>query len=136
MRENNELEKDFSYLFDDVLLNLKNILNSNTAVGSPIKIGDNKFVIPVSKINVGCLTGGARISNKIKKNIKEMPFSGGNGTGFSIIPVGLLTIVNDNISYIQCSQETSLNQDIINVISKSMNKILDKEKSEKVWLLI
>ena len=121
-------ENDIADVIDNTFLNLKNILNSNIAVGAPMNVGDNGYVIPISKINVGCFTGGAKVNSKCKNKYNDIPFSGGNGTGFSINPVGLVCVINGNVSYISCNQETSLNQDIINVISKSLSKVLDKDK--------
>lgn len=123
-------EKNLNSIVENTLLNLKNVLNSNISTGEVIKIGDDGFVIPFLKLSVGCLTGGAQVNIKNKNKNNEIPFSGGNGTGFNITPIGMLCVLDKNIQYINCNQETSINQDIINLVSKSLSKILEKKEGE------
>lgn len=119
-------------VINSTLLNIKEILDVNASVGKPIKVGDNSFVIPVTKINVGCLSGGAKVNKVDKKKVNEIPFSGGSGTGFSIIPIGFICILNNSIKYVNCNQETSIVEDMVNVINKSFSKIvLKEEKNDK-----
>lgn len=131
MENNSESEKNLNSIVENTLLSLKKVLNSNISTGEVIKIGNNGFVIPFLKLSVGCLTGGAQfnINNKNKKN--EVPFSGGNGTGFNITPIGMLCVIDGKTEYVNCNQETSLNQDIVNVVSKSLAKILNS--NDEVW---
>ena len=61
------------------LENIKNLVDSDTIIGTPIETKAGTTLIPISKISVGLATGGVDATN-------EKPvFGGGGGTGLSII---------------------------------------------------
>ena len=128
---------DISGVVESTLSSLKNILVTNLSVGDPIRFKDDYYIVPISKINVGCLTGGAKINEKTKNkkviSLNNPPLSGGSGTGFSITPVGFICFCNGDFKYINCNDETTLGEDIVNVFSKSLNKIMEayNEKEDK-----
>ena len=126
---------EVSDVIESTLSSLKNILVTNLSVGDPIRFKDDYFAVPISKINVGCLTGGAKIKEKekIKKmdNVCIPALSGGSGTGFSIIPVGFICFCNGEFKYFKCNEETTLGEDLVNVFSKSLNKIIEADESKE-----
>lgn len=81
--------------FDEVLKqtieSLKKSAECSEIVGKPIVNGDGTIVLPVSKISVGFVAGGADYEDT--KNVKSPTgVSGGgvSGGGVSVTPVGFL----------------------------------------------
>ncbi len=109
-QENNKISQTMNAL----LKNLSEIVDVNTVVGSPIKTQDGDYVVPVSKVTVGVLTGGGEYGKiSIFKSGEDLPFSAGNGAIISIKPCGFL--VKEQNKY-----------KIINVATNSYEKILEK----------
>ncbi len=76
--------------FDEVLKqtieSLKKSAEFNEIVGKPIVNGDGTIILPVSKISVGFVAGGADFEND--KKVKSP--TGVSGGGVSVTPIGFL----------------------------------------------
>lgn len=116
-------------LIDNTFEKLKNILDANTTVGSVIKLCDKIYVLPISKISVGLISGG---NDNLAKKGNGM--TAGSTTGFNITPVGFVVINESVIDYINVSQiESSTNKIfdmIIGLSEKLMNNYGDKNEDE------
>ncbi len=79
------------------LENIKNIVDANTVIGSPISLDNGTTIVPISKVSVGFASGGVDYSGKQNGNNpqKLQNFGGGGGTGISVSPVGFLVIGKD-----------------------------------------
>ena len=87
---NNKLNE----LVDTALDNLRGLVNADTVIGAPISTDSGTTVIPVSKISVGIAGGGNDYSQKAEQNGK-VNFSGGGGTGLTMIPLAFLVVRPD-----------------------------------------
>ena len=97
-----------------VIKNLSQIVDVNTVVGTPIKDVDGEYIIPVSKVTVGVLTGGGEYGKlSIFKKGEDLPFSAGNGAIVSIKPCAFLVKEQDKYK-------------LINVALNSYEKLVDK----------
>ncbi len=65
---------------------IKEMVDSNTVVGTQITMPDGTVVLPVSKITYGFASGGSDIGSKHQKEL----FGGGSGAGVSVTPVAFL----------------------------------------------
>ena len=74
---------------------LKDMVDVNTVVGTPITTPDGVTVIPVSKISVGFASGGSDFAPKSLPANKANCFGGGTGAGISVVPVSFLIIHGD-----------------------------------------
>lgn len=70
--------------------NIKSTFDANTVIGEPITTANGTVVIPVSKLNIGFVSGGVDYSGKTPT--PKGNFGGGGGTGVSITPVAFLII--------------------------------------------
>ena len=80
-------ENKISEFMDVTMSKIKQLVDANTVVGSPITTPDGITVIPVSRVSFGFGTGGSD-----GKGGKGPAFVGGNGGGVKIMPVGFLII--------------------------------------------
>ncbi len=87
---NNKLNE----LVDTALDNLRGLVDANTVIGTPIVTASGTTVIPVSKISVGIAGGGNDYTQKAEQNGK-INFSGGGGTGLTMIPLAFLVVSPD-----------------------------------------
>jgi uncharacterized spore protein YtfJ len=114
---------DNSKQIDDIINStfnqLKNIVDANTVIGKTIKINEDIFIIPVSRISVGLVSGGGSIT---KKNNTTM----GTSTGFNIVPIGFVSINNSVLSFMSVNTENNT-KDLIDNLFKLSENILSKE---------
>ena len=96
-------------LVDNAFLKLKDIIDANTIIGKTIKLGENMAIIPISKVSVGLVAGGGEMPVK-RKNLSSI----GSTTGFTLTPIGFLTISDLNINYIPT-----------NIVDTSANKLIE-----------
>lgn len=114
---------DNSKQIDDIINStfnqLKNIVDANTVIGKTIKINEDIFIIPVSRVSVGLVSGGGSIT---KKNNTTM----GTSTGFNIVPIGFVSINNSVLSFMSVNTENNT-KDLIDNLFKLSENILSKE---------
>lgn len=79
---------------------LKDMVDVNTVVGTPITTPDGVTVIPISKVSVGFASGGSDFAPKHLAADKANCFGGGTGAGVNITPVSFLIIKGDNVRII------------------------------------
>ena len=83
---------NISSLMETTMGRIREMVDVNTVVGSPITTPDGITVIPVSRISYAFATGGSDF------RIKEKPgFGGGNGAGVKIEPIGFLIVKDGNV---------------------------------------
>ena len=83
---------NISSLMETTMGKIREMVDVNTVVGSPITTPDGITVIPVSRISYAFATGGSDF------RIKEKPgFGGGNGAGVRIEPIGFLIVKDGNV---------------------------------------
>ncbi len=76
------------------LSQVKNIIDADTVIGSPINTASGTTIIPISKVAIGYATGGVDFNDK-SEHAKPQNFGAGGGTGISIQPVGFLCVSPD-----------------------------------------
>lgn len=83
---------------------IKQVVDANTIIGTPINTPQGTTIIPVSKVMVGFASGGLDYLGKNMKKVadsaeKPAPlqtnFGGGGGTGVTVQPVGFLIVSPD-----------------------------------------
>ncbi len=68
---------------------IRQLADTNTIIGAPIQTPDGITVIPVSRVSIGFANGGATGS-------KGVAFTGGNGGGVKVEPIGFFVIKDGN----------------------------------------
>ena len=111
-------------IIDNTFNQLKNIIDANTVVGSTIKISDSLCVIPISKVSVGLISGGGEEPKK--KNPKSV-VGAGSSTGFTISPIGFITISNGLINFLSAvtveNSSSKLIESMLNMSEKFISKM-------------
>ena len=81
---------ELSDIIKSSLEGIKELNDVNSIIGDTINTPSGVSIIPVSKITVGFIGGGADYGQK--KLTSSQNFGGGSGTGISITPMAFLTI--------------------------------------------
>ena len=88
---------------------IKEIVDVNTIIGTPIVVGAESMVLPISKVSLGFLSGGGEYSPdaKIRQSGRQLdaqsaqeerrPFAGAAAAGMSLTPVGFLSVTPDSV---------------------------------------
>ena len=92
--QKNTPNNNLNELVNTALDNLRGLVDTNTVIGTPIVTASGTTVIPVSKISVGIAGGGNDYSQKAETSGK-VNFSGGGGTGLTMIPLAFLVVGPD-----------------------------------------
>lgn len=96
-------ENKISGIIETSLEKIREVVDANTIIGTPINTPGGTTVIPVSKVMVGFASGGVDYLGKnakkseaeVRHNGTSTNFGGGGGTGVTVQPVGFLVISAD-----------------------------------------
>jgi uncharacterized spore protein YtfJ len=116
-------------LIDATFLRLKDIIDANTIIGNTIQLSDQTYIIPISSVSVGLISGGGELPGK--KNAKSL--NGVATTGFNITPIGFVTINNGMINYIMSNNENSQANKALETVLGLLEKFLLKSEKDNVY---
>lgn len=107
------------------------MVDTSKIVGTPIDLGNNRFIIPISKVSFGFGAGGSEFTNASPDKRKtffnsevseeKFPFGGGSGGGISINPSSFILVNNDEIKIVNSEGANSLVERILEVIKESIS---------------
>ena len=112
---------------DDIIENtfehIKDIVDANTVVGKIIELGKNMYLIPVSKISVGLISGGGSMPKGKEQNV-----SAGSGTGFNIVPIGFVAVSNLEFKFISVNSTQDMSKNILDLMFKLYENSVSNKK--------
>ena len=108
---------------------IRELVDANTVVGTPIALGDGLTIIPVSKVSYGFASGGSDLPTKTTGDL----FGGGAGAGINIIPVAFLTVKDGEINLLPVVAKPDTVDRLVSLVPDAVNKVSDlfKKKDEK-----
>jgi len=116
---------------------IRELVDVNTIVGTPITTPDGTTIIPVSKVAFGFGSGGSSFGGSKKPEsdtTSAVNFGGGAGAGVTISPIGFLIVANGDVKMISVSAPPSNSVDrIVEKVPDVLDKVqafLDKKKGE------
>lgn len=124
-------EQSASGILGTTIDKIKNLVDTSTVIGEPMKVSEKITVIPISKVTYGFASGGSDFPSK---NNAEL-FGGAGGAGITVTPVAFL-VVNDDIVTIK-TISTSDNQiekvvsavpEVVNTVTSLVNKFSKKDE--------
>ena len=85
------MSKTLPNMLDNTIAKIREMVDVNSVIGTPITTPDGVTIIPVSKVSVGFGGGGSDFVNK-NANHQENPFGGGAGGGVKVTPICFLIV--------------------------------------------
>lgn len=106
---------------------IREMVDSSTIVGDPIKVDEATTIIPVSRVTFGFASGGSDLG---ANSSKEM-FGGGSGAGVSVTPVAFLVISGGSVRPVQIIEHVSAVDNVIACLPELVDKITALIKKDK-----
>ncbi len=125
-------------IMSSALHNIKEMIDVNTIVGTPVTAQDGTVIIPVSRVAFGFGAGGSEFGGSVvKEDGLKSNFGGGSGAGVSINPVAFLVVSNGNVRLLTLSSSSTSVDKVIDMVPEIITKFKDtfakkETKSEKV----
>ncbi len=127
-------------LMATAMQSIKEMVDVNTIVGSPVETADGTVIIPISKVSFGFAAGGSEFHtpDKVKAPDNSNLFGGGSGAGVSIQPVAFMIVGKNQIKLMPVNQDNPIDKlvdyipDAVEKISSAItSKKANKEQSEE-----
>lgn len=105
---------------------IRQMVDANTVVGSPIALPDGTTIIPVSKVSYGFASGGSDLPTK---NPQEL-FGGGAGAGINITPVAFLIIKNGETNLLPVVSKPDTADRLVSMVPDLVDMFTSKKKKD------
>ena len=117
------MSKTLPNMLENTIGKIREMVDANTVVGSPITTADGVTIIPISKISIGFGGGG---SDFVSKNVnkQENPFGGGAGAGVKVTPVAFLIVKDGSVRMLPVAEPASTTADrVVEMVPDVLDKI-------------
>ena len=108
---------------------IRQMADSNTIIGKPIKTDDGTTILPVSRISFGFASAGTDFDGKNAAN-KDL-FGGGSGAGVNIQPVAFLVVKDGCVRTIQLSDGSNTIDRALAMLPELVDKVSALLKKEE-----
>lgn len=108
---------------------IRQMADSNTIIGKPIKTDDGTTILPVSRISFGFASAGTDFDGKNAAN-KDL-FGGGSGAGVNIRPVAFLVVKDGCVRTIQLSDGSNTIDRALTMLPELVDKVSALLKKEE-----
>ena len=118
------MSQNLPNMLDSTIEKIKNMVDVNSVVGSPITTPDGITILPISKVSVGFGGGG---SDFVSKNVnkQENPFGGGLGAGVHVTPIAFLIIKEGSVRMLPVAAPANTTADrIVEMVPDTLDKIV------------
>lgn len=118
-------------LMETTMQKIREMVDVNTIVGSPIVTADGMTLIPISKVSFGFASGGTDFQSKHQQ--ANNSFGGGSGAGVNIVPVAFLIVRGTSVKLLNIAPPASSTVDrIIEMVPEVIDKVSElMNKDEK-----
>lgn len=116
-------EKHVENLMTSTMENLKDMIDVNKVIGEAIETKDGTYIVPVSKLSFGFVSGGSEYQYENSDiNITVFPFGGGSGAGVSVKPVSFLVVKPDGVRMLPINQDNTYDR-IVDTVPQVLDMI-------------
>ena len=124
------MSKNVSDILNASMSKIRDMVDANTVVGSPIEAGQGITLIPVSKITFGLASGGTDLAAKAPSTAGT--FGGGAGCGVKIIPVAMIVIQGERVRLLPIDEPAgSAAERLVEMLPGLVDKITDLVSGRK-----
>ena len=124
-----------SDMMTNTMSKIKDMIDVNTVIGSPITTPGGVTIIPVTNVSIGYGGGGSDFATKNYPPARDNAFGGGAGAGIKITPVAFLVIRGENVRMLPVAEPASTSVDrLIELLPDLLEKgeaFLAEKKAEK-----
>ena len=120
------MEHPLSDMMTNSMSKIKDMIDVNTVVGSPITTPGGVTIIPVTKVSIGYGAGGSDFATKNYPANRDNAFCGGAGAGVNITPVAFLVVRGESVRMLPVAEPASTSMDRL---IEQLPDLLDKAES-------
>ena len=117
-------------MLESTIQKIREMVDVNSVVGTPIQTPDGVTIIPVSRVSVGFGGGGSDFSSKNGDN----PFGGGGGGGVKVSPICFLVVKDGKVRMLSIPEPAnSTTERIVEMLPDTLDKLtayLDAKKKD------
>ena len=115
------MSKNVPEMLENTIAKIREMVDVNSDIGTPITTPDGVTIIPVSKVSVGFGGGG---SDFVNKTGAENAFGGGAGGGVKINPIAFLVVKEGSVRMIPVATPANTTADrIVEMVPDTLDKI-------------
>ena len=119
------MSKNLPNMLENTIAKIREMVDVNSVIGTPITTPDGVTIIPVSKISVGVGGGGSDFVSK-NPNKQENPFGGGAGGGVKVTPVAFLVVKEGSVRVLPIPAPANTTADrIVEQVPDVLDKLAD-----------
>ena len=122
-------------MLESTIQKIKEMVDVNSVIGTPITTPDGVTIIPVSKVSVGFGGGGSDFTTKSSRPGEDNPFGGGAGGGVKVTPICFLIVKDGAVRMMPVAEPASTTADrIVEMVPDTLEKLsafLDSKKAGK-----
>ena len=110
-------------MLENTIAKIREMVDVNSVVGTPITTPDGVTIIPISKVSVGFGGGG---SDFVSKNVnkQENPFGGGAGGGVKVVPIAFLIVKDGSVRMLPVAAPASTTADrVVEMVPDVLDKV-------------
>ena len=117
------MSQNLPNMLDNTIAKIREMVDANSVVGTPITTPDGVTIIPISKISVGLGGGGSDFVSK-NANHHENPFGGGVGAGVKVTPVAFLIVKEGSVRMLPVATPANTTADrIVELVPDTLDKV-------------
>ena len=121
-------------LMSTTMQKIREMVDVNTIIGTPIRTDDGITLIPVSKLSFGFASGGSDFVTKNQKPEADNAFGGGGGAGVNISPVAFLIVKGDTVKLLPVAPPANTTVDrVVEMVPDVIDKVtgfLEKQQDK------
>lgn len=125
-----EQQTPMAEMIQTSLSKIKELVDVNTVVGTPVTTPDGITLIPVSRVSLGFAGGGSDLPIKARPG-----FGGGSGAGIRIEPIGFLVVKDGSVRMLNIlpPPENTMDRllDLLPTLMEKAEALRDKRQAEK-----
>ena len=119
-------------MLENTIQKIREMVDVNSVIGTPINTPDGVTIIPVSRVSVGFGGGGSDFTTS---KGGENPFGGGVGGGVKVSPICFLIVKDGNVRMMPVPEPASSTADrVVEMLPDTLDKLtayLDARKEAK-----
>lgn len=118
------MSQNASQMLESAIAKVREMVDVNSVIGTPITTADGVTIIPVSKVSVGFGGGGSDYVSKNANKLDNHPFGGGAGGGVSVTPIAFLIVKEGNVRMLPVATPANTTADrLVEMIPDTLDKV-------------
>jgi len=116
-------------MLENTIAKIREMVDVNSVIGTPITTPDGVTIIPVSRVSVGFGGGGSDFNGKTGT---ENPFGGGVGGGVKVSPVCFLIVKDGTVRMMPVAEPASSTADrLVEMLPDTLDKLTAYVEAKK-----